>query len=341
MRSFRKIIFRAALLAAFVALFDKTVRFCYESWTSATAISKEERTALKGTLDTVYCGTSLVFHAFNPAKLDEDLGTSSFCLGTGGQPVKGTYYLLRETADENPIRRVYMALSISTLKDELTDTAYLSASENFRTLRWKLRYLLSVGRENVTRAGLLYSTRLENYFKFDAVFRNVAHKLTSDELPDYYAGRGFRQYTDIYQPTHGLDNPDGDRWDPELGEAQAQEESVEYLKKIGEFCREQGIELTFVFMPLTQNYINSAGDLDALDSLYRDIAEEAGATYYNFNLYKERQEVFTNDKFKDWKHLNLDGSEAFCDLLEELLQSDDPEAYFYDSMEEFPYDPGY
>ena len=59
------------------------------------------------------------------------------------------------------------------------------------------------------------------------------------------------------------------------------------------------------------------------------------ANYYNFMLYKERQTVFTNDLFEDYKHMNVEGSEVFSELLAEVLQSSDPQEYFYDSMEEF------
>ena len=52
-------------------------------------------------------------------------------------------------------------------------------------------------------------------------------------------------------------------------------------------------------------------------------------------LYKERQTVFTNDLFEDYKHMNVEGSEVFSELLAEVLQSSDPQEYFYDSMEEF------
>lgn len=336
MRNFKKIAPRICAVLAFVILFESVARFAYEGWTTFSLASKRERSDLKGTIDTLYCGTSIAARGIQPVILDEALGTTGFNIATNTQPLKGTYYLIQETAEENPVKQIYLVLSVSTLKKEATDQEYLSAYEYLRTMRWKARYLLSVRSEGLTVSSLLYSTRISKYLNLKQVKKNVKKKLYRTVVQRYYGNRGWRARKTSYEGERaGKKNGFTAYWDGSKGIAQITEESLEYLYKIADFCREEGIELNLLLTPITQDYIDGAGDLDNLDEVCRALAEEMDANYYNFMLYKERQTVFTNDLFEDYKHMNVEGSEVFSELLAEVLQSSDPQEYFYDSMEEF------
>ncbi|MDO5539163.1 MAG: hypothetical protein Q4F83_03700 [Eubacteriales bacterium] len=335
MRSFKKILFRAVALVLFTVLLEWGIRFCYQEWKAFTVVSRQEREELQGTLDTLYCGNSLTYRGFCPALLDEKLGTNSFNLGTSQQTLSGVYYLLRETAEQNPIKKVYLGLSISMLKEEMPDEAYVSAAENFCSPVWKMRYLMAVGREPVFVSSLLFSTRVETYMAFSKVKTNIRSKLSGRKSSSRYGKRGWRTSSKKYAGKGQERNADGKYWDKELGISQLQQESLTYLKKITEFCNENEIQLTWVFMPLSQPFVDGAGDMDDLNETLGGLAEEFGAEYYNFILYKERKTVFTNDKFKDSTHLNTEGSKVFSTLLSEIVSSKNPGDYFYGSMEEY------
>ncbi len=101
-----------------------------------------------------------------------------------------------------------------------------------------------------------------------------------------------------------------------------------YLGKIADFCKEKGIHLTFVMMPYTQAYLDGAKDLEELHTYFREKSEMWGADFLNFIFYKDRERIFTDDKFKDDHHMNAKGSEAFCRIFAEVIQSEHPEDYF-------------
>lgn len=333
MKNVKKIVVRGCVILLFLAAFEAMARFCYENWKTYLLTSKRERTEMKGTIETLYCGTSLAARAFQPAVLDELLGTTGFNLANNSQPLKGTYYLIRETVEENPVKQIYLAPSISSLKETANAQEYLSAYENLRTARWKARYLLSVHSEELTVSALLYSTRVEEYLDLKTVKANVKNKLQKTTVKRYYGQRGWRASQKQYQGQNaGKQNNYLNYWDGDAKEAQISGESLEYLYKIADFCREENIELYLVLLPVTQDYIDGAGDMDNLDTVCRALAEELDAGYYNFMLYKERQSVFTDDKFGDTKHFNAEGGPLFSEIFAEVLQSGSPQEYFYDTM---------
>lgn len=335
MRSFKKVAVRICAVLAFVIVFESVVRYAYEGWKTRTVVSKMERDELKGTIDTLFCGTSVVYRGFNPVLYDEKMGTNSFNLATASQPIKGTYYLIRDTVEENPVKEIYLGITIPNLTAKCLDIHYVSAFENMRTWKWKIRYLLSLKSEPITTTALFYSTRVEDYFRIDTVLTNLKSKLRNKKS-NAYGKRGFRAAKAVYQGGNGSEkNSDGNYWDGARGAEQIQPETLEYLKKIAEFCREKDIKFTIVVLPLTQDYIDGAGDLDDMNRVCRELAEELDIDFYNFLLYKDRLSEFGNDKFKDLKHFNKSGGNTFTKLLTEVVTSDDPQEYFYDTMEEF------
>lgn len=335
MCSIKKAVFKFILVVFIIIVIEGGVRLCYESWVNQTVQSKQERVNLKGTIDTLYCGNSLTYYSFNPEILDEKLETNSFNLATASQPYIGTYYLIRDAVEENPIDKVYVTIALAPLKEKSSTKYYISGFENMRTWKWKLRYLMAVQKEDVWISSLLYTTQVENYLNVEGVKANLINKLVTKSTSSNYAGRGFRRIETEFEGRENKKNGRVNLWNGKKGEAQIQEESLTYIEKIADFCNEQGIKLTFVTLPYTQTYLDGARDLDDFNEYFKEKSEEWGADYLNFMLYKDRESVFTDEKFKDDRHMNVKGSEAFCELLAEVVRSSQPEEYFYDSMEDF------
>lgn len=337
MRKIKKAVFRFFLVIFIIVALEGAVRLCYESWVNQTVQSKMERKKLEGTIDTLYCGNSLTYYSFNPEILDEALGTNSFNLATASQPYIGTYYLIRDAVEKNPIDQIYVTIALPPLKERSSTRYYVSGFENMSTWKWKLRYLMEVQKEDVWITSLLYTTQVENYLDVESVKANLLNKLIKKEPSSNYAGRGYRQIDTEFEDEGREEKENGrvNLWNGAKGEEQIQEEALTYLKKIADFCNDQGIHLTFVTLPYTQTYLDGARDLDDFNEYFQEKSEEWGADYLNFMLYKDREKVFTNEKFKDDRHMNVKGSEAFCRLFAEIKRSDHKEDYFYDSMKDF------
>ncbi len=335
MHNIRKAVYKFFLVIFFIGALSVAARLCYESWESRTLQSKNEREGLKGTIDTIYCGNSLTYYSFNPKVMDEALGTNSFNLATASQPYIGTYYLIRDAVEENPIQRVYVTVTMSPLKEEAGTRHYVSGFENMRTWKWKLRYLAAIHKEDVWLSALLYTPQVENYFDVKEIPLNLKNKLVTQEKSPKYTKRGYLYTKAKFTGREEEKNTKSNTWFAEEGEGQIQEEALYYLEKIVSFCREQGIQLTFVTMPYPQAYIDGAGDLDAFNEYMEGKAREWGVEYLNFVLYKDRENVFTDDKFRDDRHMNADGSKAFTSIFSEVVQSERPQEFFYDNMAGF------
>lgn len=334
-----KVLSRVCVVLAFVFVLEAVVQFCYEDWgtISKITLSRRDREELNGTLDTLFCGPSVAFNAIDPAILDGKLGTSSFNLAASSQPVFGSYYLIRDAALNNEIRRVYQVLTIPVLKKGRGQRNYLSPYKQMCTLRGRLTYLAALKDESDLTSLLAYSTRVKTYTDWNAVKNNIRQKTEKNPDTGNYRGRGFRAGGDqTYDGENAKErNSDSAYWDGGLGLAQADEEEVLYLRKSAEFCKKNGIEYTILLLPQPQANLDGAGDLDNLNECLRDLADELGVGFLNFQLYRNRMTEFANDKFRDEEHMNSAGGEAFSNLLAEVLSSEHPEEYFYGSTEEF------
>lgn len=334
-----KVISRICVVLAFVLVLESAIQLCYEDWgtISTLTLSQRDRKTLNGTLDTLYCGPSVAFNAIDPFILDERLGTSSFNLAASSQPVFGSYYLIRDAAVNNEIRRVYQILTIPTLKKGRGQRNYLSPYKQMCTLRGRLSYLAALRDESTLLSLLAYSTRVKTYTSWKSVKNNIRRKTEKNPNMGNYKGRGFRIGGDkVYQGENAQErNVDYNYWDGALGLSQADEEELSYLRKSAEFCKKNGIEYTILLLPQPQENLSGAGDLDNLNACLREFTDELGVGFLNFQLYKNRLSEFADDKFRDEEHMNTAGGEAFSELLAEVLSSDDPGDYFYESMAEF------
>lgn len=332
MRNIRKALLSFVLVAAIIGGIQMITRFCYEDWSSQTIWSKKEREELKGTLDTLYCGSSLTYCAYNTEILDEALGTNSFNLGTASQPYLGTYYLIKETVDNNPVERIYLTVAMPLFQNEDTQPHhYVSPFENMCTWKWKLAYLSEVNDQDVWMASMLYSTQVKDYLNLETVKENLVNKTKTQTAPKSYAGRGWRSFSSKYKGRERKSNYDMNVW---VDESNVLEEGRYYFEKIIDFCEKKEIELILVAPPFTQDFIDGAGNMEGFYQFVKKIADDHGVSFYDFSLHKERKEIFKNNLFRDVNHLNKNGAAAFCELLIEVEQSDDPRMYFYESYAE-------
>lgn len=334
-----KVLSRLCIALVFVIALESVIRYCYEDWhtTAMTRLSKLERRELEGTIDTVYCGSSVAYYALNAPYLDEKLGTSSFNLATSSQPVFSSYCLIRETGEHNPIKRVYQVITVPSLKKTRINRNYIGAYKNLNTWKWRLRYLAEMRSEPLILATMFSSTNVKSYLSFDSIKENIRHKKDPYLDVKRYAGRGSRTgySAEFSGVVERVPNREKKTWYKEQGISQIDESAMKYMKKIAAFCEKNDIEYTLLVLPQPEANLEIIGDVDAYSECLEELAGELGAKLYNFLLYKDREKVFTNDKFRDIEHMNERGQKLFCDIFVEVVNSDHPEDYFYDSIEDF------
>ena len=72
--------------------------------------------------------------------------------------------------------------------------------------------------------------------------------------------------------------------------------------------------------PISRSFINEYDNLDAIYQQYQDIAQAHNCLFLDFNLYKEKADLFPEDTaYYDSKHLSISGSVTFSQLLAQTL----------------------
>ncbi len=326
MRNFKKILPRILLILVFLCIFNMGIRYTYESVRNTMVYTRNDLRDTKGEIETLVLGTSLTHWGIDSNVLGETIGSEAFNLSTSAQPLSGSYYLLKDQARVNPIKRVFLGIHVPALVND-TNTEGIEIREGIfdRMLSpvVKAEYLFKTAAPNEYERYLFYAARVENVLNERVAKRNLDYKKTEDfknnigpeEQMDYvYLGNGNENTMAEY---------DGSFDDEELGEDATWERSKvlpvneEYMQKIADFCKKEGIELNIVVTPMTWEFTKLMGDLENFHEYLQDFCDENGAQLFDFHEYENVFEIFTNEDYQDKKHFNAKGAEKFAQLLGE------------------------
>ena len=95
-------------------------------------------------------------------------------------------------------------------------------------------------------------------------------------------------------------------------------EALDYIERIVEFCREEGIRLVFVTAPSFDRYLEEIGPYDLAHQYIQELADSYGILYLDFNLCRDEYLNLGQESYIDVDHLNGKGAAALTTLLSEL-----------------------
>ncbi|MDO4336679.1 MAG: hypothetical protein Q4C91_01155 [Eubacteriales bacterium] len=327
MRSFKKILVRIVILAAFLIVFDKAVRFVYQSPGENIIYTKNDLKESKGEVETLILGTSLAHWGVNGGVLGELLDSTTFNLATSAQPLEGSYYFLRQQLKDNPLERVFLGVHATSLINNYDENTALKEGifDRLSSPLLKAEYLLRTADTKEYEQYLFYAARVENVMTWEKAKRYVKYKLSDDfrnNIPPEgqkmkYMGMGDENTQAVY---------DGSFDDESLGDDAiwAREKVYEtneiYLQKIADLCSENGVELNLFVTPMTWEFTRLMGDLDDMHEYLEEFAEKNNANLFDANQYEGIYEIFTDDCYQDKKHFNAKGAEKFSELLAKWYQ---------------------
>ena len=322
MRNFSKILAGLALLVLLLIGADRVGRMFYESAMDSVIFTREELKEAEGTIETLLVGNSLIHWGMDPHIVEEKLDTICFNMGSSAQSIAGSYYIIKDQLEKNPVNRIFLALSVQLLltDEEVTD-ARLPVWDRLMTNKVKLEYLLSEAEPKEWEQFLFYPCRVDNVLNFTQIERNVSYKKTElfkarQTFPGAkytYYGKGFETRRRSFDGetvehlwSYGI-------WD----ETRIKEKNVEYLNKIVDLCGEKNVELNFIVFPHAKEFADMQGDLSAMDQYLTEFCKKTKTGLYNYNYtaYEGVYEIFTEKHFQDQKHFNLRGSELFTEML--------------------------
>lgn len=323
MRSFKRavlvtlsvlVLFCALSALVFAGYFHTTER-SYQSWPACKALA--------GTLDTLFCGSSQGKNALIPARYDAATGSESYNLGTAMISMRDRRELLARELDRNPVRTVYLELSYESLsRDEAAEGIEgriyaLGAQETFFQ---RLRYVFT--RFGVGDWRALYSDT------FAKGIRGWKAILSGSRRPvPYEDTRGYEAL-----PSADLSAAAPEPMEP-VSTAQ-RPENLSELRAIAALCRERGVRLVLVTVPISPTRIWRVPELDTIRAQLQAFADENGLEYYDYNLYRAA-DYSARDCFANEQHMSGAGAERFmADFLAVeagLAAGEDVRPLFYES----------
>lgn len=324
MRSFRNIVLSVAAVLVFVLVLNKVSCYLYQSARDNIILMKADLEESRGTVETLLLGTSLMDQGGDAPAISQELDTLCYNLASAAQPLTGSYYLLKDQVKHNPIKRVFLGMSVKSLvsgSDARNTSAKRRVYELMLSPVSKLSYLYAVAEPGEYEQFLLYPARVENLWQISSIKRNIAYKRSEDfrnrvshrRAAYTYYGMGFQSSEEVYVPAQPEERDSSIYWDRD----NLVDENVEYFLKISEFCREKGIELNVVVFPHTEETAMLQGDLADMDAYMEEVCRENGMGLYNYN-YTSCEGIYdllSDECFQDAKHLNRFGAEKFAELL--------------------------
>ena len=296
-----------------------------------------------GKIDYLFLGPSHTNHEINAVKLSEDLDKNVFNLSTASQDFIGSYYIIKEAINMNKVEHVFLELSPSRLAIKETDeTAVYIIADYLKSPLIKAQFLMaSFDMSGYMNAFLRLRRNIDPQDLPTAKDLNKTYRAKSaQEYSQYagtekYMGKGqwavWRSWADEETRTAalnlkaaGLNNFSTDS---------IQEYEVEYLVKIIQLCKDNGIDLDFIIAPYSELYLISFEHYEEVMQTFYDIAEEYDIRIADFNRVKDEYLRFEVADYYNVDHLNAYVSEEIADFIAEYIRNPDGD-YFYDSLEE-------
>lgn len=322
MHNIRKIGLRLLLIVVVIGLYEAVIKYAYEPYNVTVHYSTEDKKDMEGTIDTLFCGTSL-FRSINLDMIDEELDATTYIAISSAQPTDGSYYTIVDTVEKNPVKTVFMSMSADGLMKDAVATKWKALVYDSLSPKNKMQYLFHGTKLDEWPYITLYSVRIEDYLAFSDVWENITTKRTEEYAQGLthtrlYQGRGrFGRKTSYdCKITGQLKKKESTFKTDELWEHQEK-----YLKKIIDYCKKQDIELIFVYTPFTRDKVNSYKNFEPIHDYFKELAEKNQIPYWDFNYYKDLENVFTEELFEDEKHLNLQGGDVLAEKLLEVYES--------------------
>jgi len=267
-----------------------------------------------GSLDMVFLGSSHSYCTFDPARIDDALGVSSFQLGMPLQLPDTTYYTLREVYKTQHPRTVvvelYWELLATGYDAEQADTLFsflhdpaLEADfrENAVPLADKVIHLIPPIRYQDDFLAYQNSQLLDSFARHFGLVAAAEKQQGTEQYKDKgYAYCDYHMLPGKYGKDNQFIGVDG-------GNFQFSDNQKKYLEKIVELCREQGSRLIFVTAPIAPVSMSLITNYDAIHQAVSAFAARQNVPYLDFNLVNQQLNLLTNDNFRDDAHLNDSG----------------------------------
>ena len=256
----------------------------------------------ENTIETIFLGASITVNGITPTELYRDYGICAYNLGTEQQPVMASYYWMLEAERLHADSLKTVVIDASMFRRTPEDAFYQKALDGMKFSTVKIQAAIDYS-DSVNDAWNYLFPALEYHTRWKSV------DLTDFEKKNYKAELGLRGYNfdigrviDSYPvDIIGISEYDVDK---NIEAAVFDRESLYYLNKMINFCKERHLKLVLMKTPA----VNTWGM--AYHNAVVDIAEKYNLDFIDFNYEPYIDEIQYNEAVdnKDVTHLNYYGA---------------------------------
>lgn len=331
MHSFKKVAAGVALFLAFTV--------CATCFVAAPAFmpdslynDSETRAALAGTIDTIFCGQSQALIAFDPMTVDSSIGTSSYNLSSYACTFDGRETMLKKELARNPVKTVVLEIAFDCLLESSADNSTGEAMIvcKLDTPGEKLAYFIDHASLNNAELDNIYAMFMR--YGLNAWKAKLSGNVN---IPQSNRGRIPQSGNDVTISPERI----AAEYNSKTFDSNFSDKIFSKLGDIVEMCRAQGTEVIIAVTPLSDALLWQYNNLERVHEAVSAFAADKNCPYVDFNLYKKRGELFSDDvSFFDEAHMCDAGAEVFsrefAGILEMIKQGESIDELFCASYDE-------
>lgn len=330
MRNFSKIVLHTLLLLIFVVIFLFVATMPYFYGEKYYYQDYKVRESLSGKIDTLVVGSSHALRSVKPTVLNKELNVKSYNLSSPLMSMYGRYVLLKKEVERNPIKTVYIELSYNALT---LDRASLGFEGDLYVL----------GRLDNTTERLDFLKKAFSKEEYREVFMDTIKRSS------YAISKTSKTTINQYETFGYLSVPSNDYlltieekkdiFNKEKLDTKIKKENLKYFNDFIELCKENDIRIVLIVTPVTEIMLLKYQNIDELFSQYKDLSQKYNCEYYDFNLDKKRNELYSEEtSFYDYTHMSDSGAEIFSTrfskIIKKVNEGKDVSDEFYESYDQ-------
>ncbi len=356
MRDSKKAILVSVIAVLIVAIASVVLIEPYFITESFATCDRPYRDSVAGSLDYLIIGSSHGLTAFDLPIIDEELSCNSFNLSGSVMPWRARKEILEKEIKRNPVKSVAIEIAYNAVDRDIYDAegnAYFLP--RLDSAKSRITYLLK--NEKLDNYGTIYSHSLRNGLHIAVHMVYLLYKNLGTSPKELYniLVDGCKD-VDFSKKTYGLRGT-GEDLTLSADEVKSSynsneviikeaDDNFEQLDKMVKLCRENNAEVIFVVTPIADSVIWEYDNWSAFYDVMKELGEKYSAKVYDFNLLKNRYELFSDTKtFSDVHHMWADGAKVFtkeyCKIMNKVNSGEDISDLFYSSYEEMKADSPY
>ncbi|MFP4697983.1 MAG: DUF1574 family protein [Eubacteriales bacterium] len=273
----------------------------------------------RDSIDMVFIGSSHSYCTFDPEIFDEELGTSSFQLGTPLQHPDTSYYVLKEVLEYQKPKIVVFEIYWDMLDEPFNLKQADLFMESVRPSELIDEYISDVFPINEKVKYYIKTIRYQpdmlSYF--DKQLKDWVNKYrvqteneNKEELPlgtEYYKSKGY-VYADIIIPKSEKEE-DNQFNDFDARDWLFDKTQRNYVKKLIQLAKQNNIEVVLVTAPVANVSMEKISNYEFIHDKINEFAQEQNVAYIDYNIVNIEEQLLVNENFRDDAHLNHSGVE--------------------------------